>query len=189
MAGHTHDHSVHDVDTISGTATTGHEWDGIKELNTPMPRWWLWTFYLCIVWAVAYWVVYPAWPLVSSHTRGLLGYSSRADVATELETLGKRRAAQAAGLEKASLAEIKASPDLLRIALAQGKAAFGDNCAGCHGLGGGGAKGGYPNLNDDEWLWGGKPEEIHATLTNGIRWAANDQTRVSPWRPMAVTES
>lgn len=175
-----HEHGVEHVDAFSGTATTGHEWDGIRELNTPMPRWWLWTFYLCIIWSVGYWILYPAWPLVSNHTRGVLGYSSRADVATELASLNQRRAAQGAGLEKASLAEIRANPDLMRFALAQGKAAFGDNCSGCHGLGGGGAKGGYPNLNDDDWLWGGTLDNIHTTLLNGIRWTANDQTRVSP---------
>lgn len=76
------DHS-HDIDTVSGTATTGHVWDGIKELNTPLPRWWLWTFYLTILWSVGYWIVYPAWPLIASHTTGMIGYSSRAEVALE----------------------------------------------------------------------------------------------------------
>ncbi|MGL4636124.1 MAG: cytochrome-c oxidase, cbb3-type subunit III [Beijerinckiaceae bacterium] len=167
------------VDEISGTATTGHDWDGIKELETPMPRWWLWTFYLCIAWAVGYWILYPSWPLATDYARGALGYSSRADVAVELNALARARAAQAAGLEKASLAEIKAKPDLFRIAMAQGKAAFGDNCAACHGLGGGGAKGGYPNLNDDDWIWGGTLDQIHTTLLNGIRWTANNDTRQS----------
>src|SRR6266536_4968687 len=76
-----------DVDAVTGTATTGHEWDGIKELNTPLPRWWVITFYLTIVWAVGYWVVYPAWPMLWSHTTGILNYSSRADVAVELANL------------------------------------------------------------------------------------------------------
>jgi cytochrome c oxidase cbb3-type subunit 3 len=179
-ADHTTTASVPRIDAVTGTATTGHEWDGIAELNTPMPRWWLWTFYLCIAWAAAYWVVYPAWPLLAGHTPGLAAYSSRAAVAVEIEALGARRAVQAAGLATASLAEIRANPDLFRIAVAQGKAAFGDNCSGCHGLGGGGAKGGYPNLNDDDWLWGGALEDIHTTLQNGIRWTANEQTRQSP---------
>jgi cytochrome c oxidase cbb3-type subunit III len=167
------------IDEVTGTATTGHEWDGIRELETPMPRWWLWTLYLCIAWAVGYWVLYPAWPLLSDNTRGILGYSSRADVAVELDILGKQRSVMAAGLATASLQEIKANPDLFRIATARGKAAFGDNCAGCHGLGGGGAKGGYPNLNDDDWIWGGTLDQIHATLLNGIRWSANNDTRIS----------
>jgi cytochrome c oxidase cbb3-type subunit III len=168
------------VDEISGTATTGHEWDGIRELETPMPRWWLWTLYLCIAWAAVYWVLYPAWPMLSDNTRGLLGYSSRASVAIELEDLGKQRAAQAAALGTASLIEIKSNPDLLRIAVAGGKGAFGDNCAGCHGLGGGGAKGGYPNFNDDDWIWGGTLDQIQTTILNGIRWTANSDTRISP---------
>ena len=83
------DHS--EIDKHSGTATTGHEWDGIKELNTPLPRWWIITFYACIVWAVGYWIVYPAWPLVSGYTSGVLHYSSRADVAVELANLEKIR--------------------------------------------------------------------------------------------------
>jgi cytochrome c oxidase cbb3-type subunit III len=167
------------VDAVSGTATTGHEWDGIRELETPMPRWWLWTFYLCIAWAFGYWVLYPAWPLMADNTRGVLGYSSRASVAVELNALGKDRTAMAAGLATASLAEIRGNPDLFRIAMARGKAAFGDNCAGCHGLGGGGAKGGYPNLNDDDWIWGGTLDQIQTTILNGVRWTANNDTRMS----------
>ncbi|MGL4441902.1 MAG: cytochrome-c oxidase, cbb3-type subunit III [Bosea sp. (in: a-proteobacteria)] len=167
------------IDDVTGTATTGHEWDGIRELETPMPRWWLWTLYVTIVWAVGYWILYPAWPLVSDNTRGLLGYSSRANVAIELDALNKQRAVRAAGLETASLDQIRASSDLFRIAVAQGKAAFGDNCSGCHGLGGGGAKGGYPNLNDDDWIWGGSLDQIHTTLLHGIRWTASSDTRIS----------
>ena len=167
-----------DFDAATGRTTTGHEWDGIKELNTPLPRWWLWTFYACILWAVGYWVVYPAWPLVNGYTRGVIGYSSRADVLVDLKDLKQRRGVQAAALEKASVEEIKASPDMLRIAMAQGKAAFGDNCAACHGLGGAGSKG-FPNLNDDEWLWGGKLADIQTTLTHGIRATNDDKTRIS----------
>ena len=97
------DHS--DIDKVTGTATTGHEWDGIKELNTPLPRWWIITFYACIVWAVGYWIVYPAWPLVSGYTSGVLHYSSRADVAVELANLEKIRGAKMVTLGAASLAE------------------------------------------------------------------------------------
>jgi cytochrome c oxidase cbb3-type subunit III len=165
-----------EIDHLTGTSTTGHEWDGIKELNTPLPRWWLWTFYITIVWAIGYMIVYPAVPLISSHTKGLFGYSSRAEVATELQTLQAMRNAQAAGLADASFDQIKANPDLMRIAQARGKAAFGDNCVGCHGAGGMGAVG-YPSLADDDWLWGGKPEEIYKTLLHGIRWDQDPETR------------
>ncbi len=172
-----HLHTQPEIDKLTGTATTGHEWDGIKELNTPLPRWWLWTFYATIVWALGYWVIYPAIPLISSHTTGIAGYSSRADVAVEIAKLQTQRNAQAAGLADASFEQIKASPDLLRIALARGKAAFGDNCSPCHGTGATGGPG-FPNLVDDDWLWGGKPEEIQKTILHGIRWEANPETRV-----------
>ncbi len=166
-----------DLDRLTGVSTTGHAWDGIKELNTPLPRWWLWLFYITIIWSIGYWVVYPAWPLVSGYTRGVFDYSSRASVAQELAALDQRRGAQAKQLETASLEEIRTNPELSRIALARGKAAFGDNCAGCHGLGGGGAKG-FPNLVDDDWIWGGKLEDVQKTILHGIRWTANDETRL-----------
>jgi cytochrome c oxidase cbb3-type subunit III len=156
------------VDKISGQATTGHEWDGIRELNTPLPRWWLWLFYLTIAFSVVYWFLYPAWPLVTGATPGLLGQTNRARVAEDLAAAQSARMQQAAGLEKASLAEIAADPKLLELALAQGKAAFGDNCAPCHGSGGQGQYG-YPNLTAGRWLWGGTLEQIDTTITHGIR--------------------
>ncbi|MCU0883530.1 MAG: cytochrome-c oxidase, cbb3-type subunit III [Beijerinckiaceae bacterium] len=170
-------HTQPEVDRLTGIATTGHEWDGIKELNTPLPRWWLWTFYVTIVWAIGYMVVYPAIPLISSHTVGLFGYTNRAAVQVELDKLQAQRNAQAAGLADATFEQIKANPDLNRIALARGKAAFGDNCMGCHGAGGMGFVG-YPNLADDDWIWGGKPEQIQQTILHGIRWDQNTETRV-----------
>src|SRR3954464_5634550 len=161
--------SLHsDVDKVSGTPTTGHEWDGIKELNTPLPRWWVIIFYATIVWAVGYWIVYPAWPLLWSNTTGLFGYSSRADVAVELAGLEKVRGEKMATLATASLAEIEKDPALLALARARGKTVFGDNCAPCHGSGGAGAKG-YPNLNDDDWLWGGSLDQIMRTIEFGAR--------------------
>lgn len=160
------DHS--ETDHISGTATTGHEWDGIKELNTPLPRWWVLTFYACIVWAIGYWIVYPAWPLLWSNTTGILGYSSRADVAVELANLEKIRGDKMVALAAAPLAEIEKDPAMLALARARGKTVFGDNCAPCHGSGGAGAKG-YPNLNDDDWLWGGSLDQIAQTIQFGVR--------------------
>lgn len=156
------------VDAETGTATTGHEWDGIRELNTPLPRWWLWMFYATIVWSVGYWVVYPSWPLVSSYTAGVLGWSSRDAVVADLAELRAQRGAMMERLASATPAQIAADPQLLDFARAQGRTAFGDNCAPCHGSGGGGAKG-YPNLNDDDWLWGGKLDDIATTLRHGIR--------------------
>lgn len=174
------DHDNHDsgvIDDATGQTIRSHEWDGIRELNTPLPRWWINIFYACIVWSIGYMIVYPAWPMVSDFTRGVIGYSSRQDVADDLAALKAMRAKQAAGLETASVEQIAANPDLRRIALAQGKAAFGDNCAPCHGSGGAGAPG-YPNLNDDDWIWGGTLAEIQHTLINGVRVAGRDSTRV-----------
>jgi cytochrome c oxidase cbb3-type subunit 3 len=157
-----------DFDQISGKTTTGHEWDGIKELNTPLPRWWVITFYLCIVWAIGYWIVYPAWPLVSGYTSGVLHYSSRADVAVELANLEKIRGDKMVALGATSLADIEKDPALLALARARGKTVFGDNCAPCHGSGAAGAKG-FPNLNDDDWLWGGTLDQIMQTIQFGAR--------------------
>jgi len=157
-----------DIDHVSGRSTTGHEWDGIKELNTPLPRWWVITFYATILWAIGYWIVYPAWPLLWNHTTGILQYSSRADVAVELANLEKIRGDKMVALGAASLADIEKDPALLALARARGKTVFGDNCAPCHGSGGAGAKG-YPNLNDDEWLWGGSLDQILQTIQFGAR--------------------
>ena len=157
-----------DIDHVSGKTTTGHQWDGIKELNTPLPRWWLLTFYATIIWAIGYWIAYPAWPLVSSYTTGVLNWSSRSAVAVELANLEKIRGEKMAALGSASLADIEKDPALLALARARGKTVFGDNCAPCHGSGAAGAKG-YPNLNDDDWLWGGTLDQIMQTIQYGIR--------------------
>ena len=166
------------VDAATGYSTTGHEWDGIRELNTPLPRWWLGVFYATIVWSIGYWVVYPAWPLLTDATKGVIGYASRAEISADMAKLKAQRAAQAAGMADATPEQIKADPTLFQIAMAQGKAAFGDNCAACHGVGGAGAKG-YPNLNDDDWLWGGSLPAIQQTIRHGIRVAGDNDTRVS----------
>ncbi|HWA88791.1 MAG TPA: cytochrome-c oxidase, cbb3-type subunit III [Rhizomicrobium sp.] len=162
-----------EVDGVSGTETTGHEWDGIKELDTPMPRWWLGIFYACIAWAVGYWVVMPAWPTLSGYTHGLLDHSQRDEVSANVRALQAARAAKERALTHATLAQIQSDPDLLQFAMAEGRTAFGDNCVPCHGSGGQGAHG-YPNLNDDVWLWGGKLDDIRHTITVGVRGAADD---------------
>jgi cytochrome c oxidase cbb3-type subunit 3 len=157
-----------EIDRLTGTATTGHEWDGIHELNTPLPRWWLWTFYACIAWAVVYWVVYPAWPLLTSATQGTFGWHARSAVVTDLDELKALRGPMMDKLASTPVAQIVNDPQLVEFARAQGRVAFADNCAPCHGAGGGGAKG-YPNLNDDDWLWGGKIAEIEQTIRHGAR--------------------
>ncbi len=167
-----------EIDALTGTATTGHDWDGIKELNTPLPRWWLITFYACIVWAIGYWIAYPAWPLVAGFTHGAFHWNSRAAVSDDLKELTAMRATMNEKLAAASLAEIERTPELLSFARAEGGAAFSINCVPCHGAGGQGSKG-YPNLNADRWLWGGTLEAIQTTIAHGVRWDADHETHTS----------
>ncbi|HQY73416.1 MAG TPA: cytochrome-c oxidase, cbb3-type subunit III [Aestuariivirga sp.] len=174
-------------DEISGIETTGHEWDGIKELNNPLPRWWLWTFYGCIAFALGYMIAYPAWPLVSGATPGLLGYSSRAEFVKEVDSAVSAQAAQREMVKTLPLEEIRNNADLLQFAVAGGRAAFRVNCIQCHGSGAAGGKG-YPNLNDDDWLWGGTLEQIHTTLQHGIRYLADPDTRQSPMPAFGADE-
>ncbi len=158
----------HEIDDVTGILTTGHEWDGIKELNKPLPRWWVWTLWACVVWSIGYWIAYPAWPTMAGYTQGMLGYSQRQRV---MDEVAAGKAAQGEFVEKiklASLADIEKTPDLLNFAVAGGRAVFGDNCAGCHGRGAEG-RAGFPNLNDDDWLWGGTLDDIHKTIEVGIR--------------------
>lgn len=166
-----------ETDHVSGVDTTGHEWDGIKELDNPLPRWWLWIFYASIAASIVYWVLMPAWPGISSYTRGLRNHSDRVNVAAELKSLEVQRGAEGAKLKTASLQQIEQDPALQAYALAAGASAFGDNCATCHGTGGTGAKG-YPNLRDDVWIWGGSLEDIHHTINVGIR-SGHTDTRMS----------
>ncbi len=163
------------VDAVTGRETTGHAWDDIRELNNPLPRWWLWSLYATIVWAIGYMIVYPSWPLVSDYTRGVLGYSQREAVMEEVAAAKAARGTQGQALAAASVDEIRRDPALLSLAIATGKAAFGDNCAACHGTGATGRTG-YPNLQDDEWLWGGSVAEIHQTIRVGAR-AGHAETR------------
>ena len=157
-----------DVDALTGTTTTGHVWDGIRELNTPLPRWWLWLFYATILWAVGYWIVYPSWPLVSSYSRGAFRWQSRDAVVSDLDALKAQRGPMVDKLRSASLQEIASDPTLLDFARAQARPAFAENCAPCHGAGGGGGRG-YPNLNDDDWIWGGNLDDIAQTIRHGVR--------------------
>jgi cytochrome c oxidase cbb3-type subunit III len=161
------------IDEVTGVETTGHEWDGIKELDSPLPRWWLWVFYASIAWAVVYWVLMPAWPGISGYTHGVLGASDRVQVTKELAALKTVRGAQAARLANASLEDIEHDPALQSVAFSIGQSMFGDNCATCHGVGGTGSKG-YANLKDDVWLWGGSLEDIQKTITVGVRSTSPD---------------
>ena len=164
-------------DSVTGVETTGHEWDGIKELNNPLPKWWLYVLYATIIWSIGYWIAMPAWPLITSYTKGVLGHSQRANVAAEIAAVNEARSEFRQKISESDLEAIRDDDALLEFALAGGSSAFGDNCAPCHGSGAQGAKG-YPNLNDDNWIWGGTLEDIHYTLLYGIR-ANHEETRES----------
>ncbi|MER8465722.1 cytochrome-c oxidase, cbb3-type subunit III [Mesorhizobium sp. M1396] len=166
------------IDEVSGISTTGHEWDGIRELNNPLPRWWVITFYITIVWAIGYTIAYPAWPLLHSATKGVLGYSSRNEVKNELSVAEAAKGKYVAAIESKSVSEIAADDTLREFAVAAGSAAFKVNCVQCHGSGAQGSKG-FPNLNDDDWLWGGKVDQIQQTIAHGIRFASDPATRLS----------
>jgi len=166
------------IDEISGVETTGHEWDGIRELNNPMPRWWVWTFYATIVWAIGYTILYPAWPLVNEATKGVLNYSSRGELAGEMEGAKIAQGGIMEKISKVSLEEILADPQLVQFATAGGASAFRVNCVQCHGTGAAGGQG-YPNLNDDEWLWGGDINAIYHTIAHGVRDGVDADTRYS----------
>ena len=156
------------VDEETGTETTGHSWDGIEELNTPLPRWWLWTLYLTIIWGIGYVIAYPAWPMISGATQGMLGWSSRGVVAQDIIEHESQNSALVEALLAADMSTLSENADLNRYAIARGGSVFLAQCSQCHGSGAAGAVG-YPNLLDNDWLWGGSIEEIAYTVRHGIR--------------------
>ena len=164
---------THQIDEITGRSTTGHDWDGLKELNNPLPKWWLYLFYACIVWAIGYWVLYPAWPGISGYTAGLLGHSNRLEALSDVASAAAIRDAGAKDIVTLPFDKIEANPALLQFALANGKAAFANNCAPCHGAGALGSPG-YPNLQAGDWLWGGKVDDIYQTIRVGVRSTSPD---------------
>jgi len=166
------------IDKVTGVSTTGHEWDGIRELNNPLPRWWIWTFYATIVWSLAYTIAYPAWPLLTSSTKGLLGYSSRGEVVQEIAAADALKGAYVEMIKGKAIDDILGDETLRSVAVAAGGAAFKVNCVQCHGSGAQGSPG-YPNLNDDDWLWGGNADQIQQTINHGIRFAGDGETRDS----------
>ncbi|WP_252258440.1 cytochrome-c oxidase, cbb3-type subunit III [Erythrobacter aurantius] len=168
------------IDEPTGTEFVGHEWDGIEELNTPLPRWWLWTFYATILFSIVYVVLYPAWPMVEKATAGTLGWSSRGVLAEEMRAAEASRTEIFERIAATDMEQLAADPELMSQAISGGAAAFKQHCVQCHGQGAAGYEQyGYPNLNDDDWIWGGDLNEIEYTLTHGIRWEGSDQTRIT----------
>lgn len=166
------------IKTAAGTTeTTGHEWDGIQELNNPLPKWWLYLFYASILFAVVWSVLYPSVPYFRSHFTGLLGYTQREEVAQNLREAAGNQAVYRDKIQNLDVIAVRADEELRRFATAGGRVLFAENCAGCHQSGGVGTKG-YPSLADDDWLWGGSLTEIEQTIRVGIR-SSHDETRMS----------
>ncbi|MGE0222181.1 MAG: cytochrome-c oxidase, cbb3-type subunit III [Acetobacteraceae bacterium] len=164
-------------DSVTGHMTTGHEWDGLKELNQPLPKWWVYILYATIIWSAVYFVLYPSIPGINGYFRGTLGYSQREAVEADVAAVAKQRAVYMDRIKALSFADIRKDPQLMAVAQTAGRIAFADNCQACHGAGGGGNPG-YPALAAGNWLWGGTLEDIQQTITYGIR-SAHDKTRTS----------
>ncbi len=169
--------SEKELDNVTGVETTGHEWDGIKELNNPMPRWWIYTFIVCCIWGFIYQFLYPSWPLINDYYKGYFNETQRDIIGAELKAIARDRSVFTERIKDADLVTIRNDNSMFEFAQAGGKAAFGDNCAPCHGTGAAGFVG-YPNLNDDEWIWGGSLDEIHYTISFGVR-GVHEDTRLN----------
>ena len=168
------------IDEPTGTPTVGHQWDGIEELDTPLPRWWLWTFYLTIIFAIGYVIAFPAWPMLDRATSGLLGWSSRGQLAEQIDLAQVAQQGMRDTLARTPIERLPDDSALMAQAVAGGRAAFAVNCSQCHGSGAAGSQRlGYPNLNDDDWLWGGDLKAIEYTIFNGIRQPGHPDTRSS----------
>lgn len=164
-------------DPHTGYLTTGHEWNGIKELNTPVPRAIYFFLITTALFALVYWVLMPAWPIGDTYTKGLLGNDQRANVSESLKQAALDRGVWMSRLENESFAQIQRDPRLMEAVRETGRALFGDNCAACHGRNATGGKG-FPNLTTKSWLWGGTPESIAETIRVGIN-SAHPQSRSS----------
>ena len=162
-------------DSLSGQMTTGHEWDGLKELNTPLPKWWLYTFCATCLFALLWMILYPAIPIQG--WTGLTGWTARGALPAQMEAERRRIEPMLARLREASPEQIAADPELRAFALAGGRIGFANNCAGCHGAGGQGAPGGFPSLADDDWIFGGSLEAIRHTILHGVRAGESDEER------------
>lgn len=157
-----------DLKDMKKVDTTGHVWDDdLREFNNPLPKWWLYSYYATIVIAVVWWVLYPTWPLATDYTRGVLGWSQIGQLKQENEEAKALQGKYKEKLAGVAVADIMKDPELNAFAVSTGKAIFGDKCAPCHGSAGQGKVGLFPNLTDDDWLYGGDPEMIVASITDG----------------------
>lgn len=168
---------VEEVDPVSGRKTTGHEWNGIKELDTPVPRGVLIFLVVTHLFALLWWILMPTWPVGTTYTKGILGTDQWQRIEEEMAQSQAARAQWTNAIETMSFDEIIADENLMQFVRDSGRQLFGDNCAACHGMDARGAAN-YPDLTDDDWLWGGGPENIAETLRVGIN-TAHEETRVA----------
>lgn len=171
-----------DIDTTTGIETTGLEWDGLKELNNPLPKWWVIIFLICCIWAIFYWIIFPSWPIYFSEgerggTRGVIGWTQYNKLDEEISKIKELKKDYLEVFRENSYEEIFKNEKIYAFSIAGGKSAFKNYCSTCHGIGGEGRIG-YPNLNDDDWIWGGSIEKIEQTIKFGIR-ADHENTRYS----------
>lgn len=169
--------AVAERDTHTGYLTTGHEWNGITELNTPVPRAVYFFLIATALFALGYWILMPAWPLGVTYTKGLLGIDERATVSTALRQAALDRATWTKRIEADSYSDIQSDPRLMKMVRLTGRTLFGDNCAACHGIKATGQQG-FPNLTTASWLWGGDPDAIAETIRVGVN-SAHPKTRIS----------
>ena len=163
--------------------TTGHAWDGdLQEFNNPLPTWWLWGFYATVVFALIYWVLYPAFPIGRTYTKGVMNnitfknvdgvettthWNTRSLLMKDMQAAREMQKPYIDKISKASYTQISKDKDQSAFAYSTAKVLFADNCAACHQVGGGGVIGLFPNLADDSWLWGGAYENIETTIRHG----------------------
>ena len=160
-------------DAVTGHVTTGHEWDGLQELNRPLPKWWIYVFAASVVWAVGFCLLYPSMPGITGYFHGIVGYSQRDTVDSDVAAVMQQRAGAMDKIKALSFADIRKDPQLLSVAQTAGRITFAENCQPCHGAGGGGNPG-FPTLAAGNWLWGGKLQDIQQTVTFGIRSGLDD---------------
>lgn len=169
---------------VAEEVNQGHSWDGIREYDNPLPRWWLWSFFATVVFAIAYWLVFPAWPVGDDFTKGLSSVSyevngeervshwnTRARLMQTLQTsapaVRQREFLQQVG--QADFEDIADDPEMMAFSRSIGSQLFGDNCLACHASGGTGVPGRFPALVDDNWHWGGTYDDIYRTINGGRR--------------------
>ncbi|UWU28566.1 cytochrome-c oxidase, cbb3-type subunit III [Rhizobium sp. WSM1274] len=169
--------AIEEVDPVTGRKTTGHIWNGIKELDTPVPRGVLLFLIITHLFAALWWILYPTWPLGSTYTRGLIGTGQKQAVERKIIEADASRALWIEKIETSSFDAIRADAKLMEKVASSGHQLFGDNCAACHGRDGKGGRD-FPDLTDNDWLWGGGPEKIVQTMTVGVN-TTHSQSRVS----------